>query len=253
MFPIGTGDIKEVIQLLEEDSFLHGNPLCMMGLSTEVLTELDTLFPEQFRWFPERDYFDYIYYREDLVELKGKKYQSKRNHINKFKKEYEYEFVPITKDIVPLCLTMAEKWCKENDCKDNESLLNEKRSMKDALEHLDELGGMGGALFVGRQIVAFTYGSPINHDTYGVHVEKADTHIDGAYSIINQSFASMIPEQYTYINREEDLGIEGLRKAKMSYNPIFLLKKHVAVKKTSLVSPKKGNCNTQPDKMLLDV
>jgi hypothetical protein len=253
MFPVGTGNRENIVRLLEEDSFLHGNSFCMMGLTPELLTELDTLFPGQFKWFSERDYFDYIYNREDLVELKGKKYQSKRNHINKFKKEYSYEFVPITKEIVPLCLKLEDEWCRDNNCRDNENLINERISMKYALEHLDELGGIGGALLVDGRIVAFTYGSPITHDTFGIHVEKADTRIDGAYSVINQCFASYIPKQYSYINREEDLGIEGLRKAKLSYHPVMLLEKNVAVKKRTSVSSKNEKYNIRPDKMLLDV
>ena len=232
MFPVGSGNMKNIIRIMEEDSLRNGHPLCLMGVPPDVVFELENIFPHEFRCIPERDYFDYIYYRSDLVELKGKKYQSKRNHINKFNKEYRFEYLPITRDIVPLCLKLEDEWCKNNLCKCDEDLLNERRAMINALQHFDRLDIMGGAIRVDDKIVAFSFGSPINKDTFGIHVEKADIRIEGIYSVINQLFASHIPEQYVYVNREEDLGVEGLRKAKLSYHPVILLEKNVAIKKT---------------------
>jgi len=229
MFPIGTGDKKEIIRLLEEDSLRTGHPLCLMGITPEITSELESLFSHEFKYISEREYADYIYNRTDLVELKGKKYQSKRNHINRFYKDYQFEYLPITPEIVPLCLKLEDEWC--GDHTPDEDLLNERRSMTYALQHLDELGGLGGAICVNGEIAAFTFGSPINENTFGVHVEKADTRIEGIYSVINQLFASHIPEQYIYINREEDLGVEGLRRAKLSYHPVILLEKNVAIKR----------------------
>jgi hypothetical protein len=100
-----------------------------------------------------------------------------------------------------------------------------------ALEHFDELGLLGGALVVDDKIIAFTYGSPINYMTFGIHVEKADIRYEGAFSVISQEFAKHIPQQYTYVNREEDLGIPGLRKSKLSYQPYLLLEKNSAIKR----------------------
>jgi len=231
MFPIGNGDKKEIIRIMEEDSLENDYRLCFMGVTPEVACELEHFFPHEFKYISERDYFDYIYLRTDLVELKGKKYQSKRNHINRFNKDYQYEYLPLTPDLVPLCLKLEDEWFKAGEHTLDEDLLNERRSMTFALQHLDELGGMGGAIRVNGEIVAFTFGSPINENTFGVHVEKADTRIEGIYSVINQLFASHISEQYIYINREEDLGIEGLRKAKLSYHPVLLLEKNIAIKK----------------------
>lgn len=183
-------------------------------------------------YIPERDYFDYIYLREDLATLRGKKYQSKRNHINNFKKQYSYEYVPITPDIVPQCLKLECKWYKANNGDNDEEELNdERRSLTYALHHFDSLSLIGGALRVDNEIIAFSFGAPINHNTFGVHVEKADVNFDGAYTVINQEFASHLPEQYTYVNREEDLGIPGLRQAKLSYQPTILLEKSAAIKK----------------------
>lgn len=234
MFPIGHGDLKRAICLQEQDSLAHGHPLLLLGMSPEAKTLANKTFPDQFSFFAERDYFDYIYLREDLVQLKGKKYQSKRNHINNFKKSYNYKYMTLTSDLVPACLELERQWYKANHTEeDGEELSNERRSMTYALQNYEKLGISGGALCADGKIIAFTFGSPINQDTFGVHVEKADINYDGAYATINQEFASRIPEKYTYINREEDLGLPGLRQAKLSYRPTILLEKSGAVKKPS--------------------
>lgn len=232
MRPIGNGDFRDALLQLEEDSWQHGHPLLMLGVTPISKDLLEEAFPGEFSYIPERDYFDYIYLREDLATLKGKKFQAKRNHVNKFKKQYVYEYEPLTAELVPECLEFEAKWYKANRTDDDqEELTDERKSMIFALNHFKELNLLGGAIRIDHKLVAFTFGSPINQDTFGVHVEKADTDYDGAYSIINQEFASRIPEQYIYVNREEDLGIPGLRKAKLSYNPTILLPKAAVIKK----------------------
>lgn len=232
MRPIGNGDFRDALLQLEEDSWQHGHPLLMLGVTPISKDLLEEAFPGEFSYIPERDYFDYIYLREDLATLKGKKFQAKRNHVNKFKKQYAYEYEPLTAELVPECLDFEAKWYKANRTDDDqEELTDERKSMIFALNHFKELNLLGGAIRIDHKLVAFTFGSPINQDTFGVHVEKADTDYDGAYSIINQEFASRIPEQYVYVNREEDLGIPGLRKAKLSYNPTILLPKAAVIKK----------------------
>lgn len=232
MRPIGSGDFRDALLQLEEDSWQHGHPLLMLGVTPISKDLLEEAFPGEFSYIPERDYFDYIYLREDLATLKGKKFQAKRNHVNKFKKQYAYEYEPLTAELVPECFEFEAKWYKANRTDDDqEELTDERKSMIFALNHFKELNLLGGAIRIDHKLVAFTFGSPINQDTFGVHVEKADTDYDGAYSIINQEFASHIPEQYVYVNREEDLGIPGLRKAKLSYNPTILLPKAAVIKK----------------------
>lgn len=232
MRPIGNGDFRDALLQLEEDSWQHGHPLLMLGVTPISKDLLEEAFPGEFSYIPERDYFDYIYLREDLATLKGKKFQAKRNHVNKFKKQYAYEYEPLTAELVPECLEFEAKWYKANRTDDDqEELTDERKSMIFALNHFKGLNLLGGAIRIDHKLVAFTFGSPINQDTFGVHVEKADTDYDGAYSIINQEFASRIPEQYVYVNREEDLGIPGLRKAKLSYNPTILLPKAAVIKK----------------------
>lgn len=161
--------------------------------------------------------------------LKGKKFLAKRNHVNHFRKEYpHYEYRNLTPELVPECLQLEEKWCKANGCYGQMALWSERCSMLYALTHCEELGILGGVLFVDGQIVAFTYGAPINSDTWDVCAEKANTDIEGSYAMINYEYVNHLPQNYVYVNREEDLGLEGLRKAKLSYQPHYLLDKYIA-------------------------
>ena len=200
MMPIGTGDLKAILRKLIEDADKEKQSFCMLGVCSNMRVDLETTLPSQFVFTEDRDYADYIYLKSDLSTLKGKKFQSKRNHINRFR----------------------------NNCDQQEGTGNERRALIYALHNFEALGLTGGILHVNSKIVAFTFGMPINHETFGVHVEKADTNIEGAYAMINYEFANRIPEQYIYINREEDLGIEGLRKAKLSYQPVTILEKYMA-------------------------
>lgn len=233
MFPVGNGDLKHAIKLLEKDAEEMGFPLLFLGVTPDTKELLDTLYPGNFTYINDRDYYDYIYLREDLCTLKGKKYQAKRNHINKFKNQYpSYSYRPITSDIIPQCMELERVWCKANiNDKEADDLSHEQQSMLFAMNHFEALELLGGAIVVDERIIAFTYGSPVNRFTFGTHVEKADIRYEGIFSIINQEFASHIPEQYRYINREEDLGIPGLRQSKLSYHPAILLEKYAAIKR----------------------
>ncbi|MCD8194145.1 MAG: phosphatidylglycerol lysyltransferase domain-containing protein [Tannerellaceae bacterium] len=232
MMPAGKGNLNDIIPLLEADARQQGSEFCLVGITPKAKVKLEVEMPGALSFVPERDYFDYVYLRENLATLTGKKYQSKRNHINNFKKQYTYQYLPITDELIGQCLQLECKWYRANHTEaDAEDLNDERRSMIYALNNFKALGLEGGALCVEGKVIAFTYGSPINPDTFCVHVEKADVNYEGAYTVINQEFASRIPGQYTYINREEDLGIPGLRQAKLSYKPIVLLEKYAATRK----------------------
>ena len=229
MMPIGQGDLGKVLEVLIQDAHQEKAPFCLLGICTDMCADLETLMPGRFLFTADRDYADYLYLRTDLATLAGKKFQPKRNHVNKFKRMYpDYEYTAITPDRIRECLELEAEWCKANNCDQHEGTGNERRALVYALHHFEELGLTGGILHADGRIAAFTFGMPINQDTFGVHVEKADTRIEGAYAMINFEFANHIPEQYTYINREEDLGIEGLRKAKLSYQPAIILEKYTA-------------------------
>ena len=231
MYPIGTGDLKQAIEKIVKDAAANDNQLRVFGVNSTGKNRMETLFPGEFTFTANRNYFDYIYLREDLLTLKGKKYQSKRNHINKFSKNYTFTYLPITRKMIPECLELEYRWYQVHLTEEYaEALKFENSSMLYALNHFDALGLSGGAIQVGNEIIAFTYGSPVNHNTFAVHVEKADVRYDGIFSVINREFVAHIPEQYLYINREEDLGIPGLRQAKLSYRPTILLEKNMALK-----------------------
>ncbi|KAA6333594.1 hypothetical protein EZS27_018005 [termite gut metagenome] len=228
MQPIGSGNLKELLDILIADASMEGKHFRMLGVCPDMKNQLENTLPDKLTFTYKRDYSDYIYLREDLATLKGKKYQPKRNHINRFKKEYAYKYMPITPDTIQDCLLLETEWQKANEQRQGEDASDENQAVVFALNHFEELGLTGGILYANGKVVAFTYGMPINQDTYGIHVEKADVNINGAYPMINYEFANRIPEQYTYINREEDLGIEGLRKAKLSYYPEIILDKYIA-------------------------
>lgn len=211
-----------------DDAAHEGQPFRMLGVCSDMREDLESTYYNDFNFTYDRDYDDYIYMRTDLATLQGKHYQPKRNFINRFKKNYDYDYSPLTPSDVDECLELEEKWYEESDWKNEESIVAERTALTYALRHFGEIGLTGGILRVAHHIVAFTFGMPINHDTFGVHVEKADTSIEGAYPMINHEFSSHIPEQYIYVNREEDLGDEGLRKSKLSYHPFKLLPKFMA-------------------------
>lgn len=229
MKPIGKGDLRPILQLLMADARSLGDTFRMACVCPCSQALMDEAMPGAFVYTTNRASSDYLYLREKLVTLSGKKLQPKRNHISKFCRMYpDYEYRPLTEELVPECLRLGEEWCRANDCHGQRTLLAELHMMDYALHHRDELHIQGGALFVDGRIVAFTFGSCINATTFDVCVEKADTAYEGAYAMINREFVSRLPEEIIYINREEDLGIEGLRKAKLSYAPELILDKMTA-------------------------
>lgn len=228
MMPLGEGDLRSVLKDMVEDSEKEGQPFRMLGVCSDMRGKLEELYYNDFDFVHTRDYDDYIYLRTDLAELKGKKYQSKRNFVNRFKRNNKYEYLPITTEHIDECLALEAQWFEVNNGVMDKSTTAERKALTYALQHFDDLGLTGGLLQIEGRTVAFTFGMPINYDTFGVHVEKADTSVEGSYAMINYEFANHVPEQYIYLNREEDLGVEGLRTAKLSYHPTILLKKFIA-------------------------
>lgn len=223
-------DTKKAINILKDYCKKQNRPLYLYGISEEMKSELEENFKDEFEFEEKRNSFDYIYNSTDLIELKGKKYHSKRNHINKFmEKEWSYE--KITKDNIEDCLKMNEIWCIENDVANDKSKQDEQEVVKNSFKYFEELGLVGGIIRQEGKVVAFSFGEEINDELFVVHVEKAFASVQGAYPIINQQLVKNEASQYKYINREEDLGIEGLRKAKLSYKPAILLTKYEAVLK----------------------
>jgi hypothetical protein len=174
---------------------------------------------------PLRDHFDYVYRREDLVRLAGSRYRSKRNHINQFLRFYTYVYEPLEDKHIDDCLVLQEKWCKMNRCKEDLDLLGEHEAIREVLTHHNALQVCGAVILVDGRVGAFTLGEKLNDDTAVIHIEKADPEIPGLYPLINQQFCENRWQDITYINREQDLGIPGLREAKLSYYPDHFVEK----------------------------
>ncbi len=221
-------NIEKGIEILRKHTGKQYPPLWVQ--QGERFIDFNLRFGEDYELIPERDAFDYIYLQEDLANLSGKKYHSKRNHISAFSKQYDWEFRKITKDNIPDVLECAEEWYKQNSERFDEHMQCEKDGIKLILSNMEMLEVKGGAIYIDGKVVAFTLGSPINRDIFDIHIEKALPQYVTAYTVINNEFAKTLTD-YKYINREDDLGLEGLRKAKLSYKPHILLKKYSAVSK----------------------
>lgn len=225
LFPAGKGDLKQAIEKLLEYCNTNNIKLNMHSASKEQIEEVERLFPDKFKFVSNRDTFDYIYNIEDLTNLSGKKYHGKRNHIKRFK-DLEWSFEEITKENIDDCKKMNCDWCRANGCKDDPDLQAEQAVINKAFEYFDELKLFGGLLRVEGKVVAFTIAERLNEDIVVVHIEKAFADIQGAYPTINNEFIKNCCQSFKYANREEDLGIEGLRKAKLSYKPVIILEKY---------------------------
>jgi hypothetical protein len=226
LFPLGTGDLKKALERLAQDARARIAPVRLYAITQKMFNLIEEAMPGQFNYKKERDWYEYIYASEDLISLVGKKFQPKRNHINKFKRTYQWEYLPISREIIPDCLNLYDRWCAENGgCNSEQSLIEERIATQKAFHYFEALGLIGGALRINGEILAYSYGQPLGKDVFGVHAEKCLYEIDGGFTMINQQFAEHNCADYPYINREEDLGLLSLRKAKMSYQPAILLEK----------------------------
>lgn len=230
-FPIGSGNLAEAIEKLLDYTRSEGYGLVLRGVELHHREQLETLFPGRFSFVHDRDYDDYIYSAEKLASLAGKKLHGKRNHINRFEACYpDWHFEALGAEHFPLCRELLDRW--ENEVSDGEHLIgNERQAIELAFEHFDALSLTGGALFVGEKLVAFTIGEVISSDCFNVHFEKADGETEGAYPMINREFVRHILKELphiSYVNREDDMGLENLRKSKLSYRPEIILEKYSA-------------------------
>ncbi len=225
ILPAGSGDIREVIGEMSRYSASLGKPLVVRGVTEEMLTVLDELFPGGFTAQADRGNADYIYASADLIALPGRKYHAKRNHLARFM-EQEHEFSLITEKDFDDCLTFAVETYNSRNSTDQHSFVAEQFAINTFFTYFNELGLTGGVIRSGGRVRAVTIGERLNSDTFCVHIEKADTSVSGIYAGINNLFASAAAADMKYINREEDMDIEGLRKAKLSYHPAFLLNKY---------------------------
>lgn len=226
-FPVGEGDKRSaVIKACEFMKSKGVNPV-MRNLSPSMAEELKQLFPDKFEYIFDRNTFDYVYETQKLISLSGKELHSKRNHYNYFKKNYSYEYVKVTDAEIDECKELFDRWIDE---KENSRWLEASRKATFmALDNLKELELTGGAIRVDGRICAFSIGEAVSEDTALIHFEVADASMRGLFNVINSEFCENEWKNYTYVNREEDMGLENLRKTKESYKPAFLHEKINAV------------------------
>ena len=228
-YPAGEPEhVKKALEFLMEYCKERECPFILYNVTPEMFAQLEGWYPGRFTVEYDRDIADYVYESEKLATLAGKKLHGKRNHINKFKSLYpDWTYEELNDDNVEDCFQMALKWRNKNGCEDDPEKNAEMCVTLNSLRLYKELGLKGGVLKVDGRIIAFTVGEPLCGDTFVVHIEKAFADVEGAYPMINQQFVQHECADYTYVNREEDTGAEGLRKAKLSYRPAFLEEKGV--------------------------
>ena len=219
-FPVGNGDKKAAIDRLIADSKERGIEFSLTGIYEEEKAVLETLYPDRFTFASPESFYDYVYSIEDLAFLAGKKYHRKRNHFRRFAAANEYTVKEITSADFSRLRKFVQEWYAARESEDGEYDM-EIVAIERVLQNYDALGMYGVLIEVGGEVVAFTMANRFSRDTMDVNFEKA-TAIDGAYAAINCEFAryvhAKLPE-IKFMNREEDMGIEGLRRAKENYFP----------------------------------
>ena len=232
-YPIGNGDKRAVLEEILNDAKARGIPCRLTGLTEADKAELESWFPGKFHLRSGRDVYDYVYAIDDLADLKGRKFQKKRNHANRFRAEHpDYRVLPLTVCNLAMARHMVNDWYMQR-MKDDPGgdYLLENIALARAFQHYGQLNMDGIMLLDGDRVLAVTMGSRMNPDTFDIHFEKAREDVDGAYTVVNQEFARYLRLKYpeaAYLDREDDMGLEGLRKAKLSYNPHHMVEKYHA-------------------------
>ncbi len=229
--PIGPNPDEIIIELFENNSNIeiHRVPekICEKLTQNELTEKFNKLNMDHHE---DRNNWDYVYNKEEILNLAGNKYRQNRRWLQKFLNNYNYDFKLITGDLVEKCKELQLEWCVMRACTEDESLEAEQEAIYEALNNFDTLGYSGGILCVEDKCAAYTFGEMLNDGTLVIHIEKAHAEYEGAYQAINNFFLKSCYEDAIYVNREQDLGIEGLRRAKESYKPINMIKKSIIFK-----------------------
>lgn len=227
---IGAYDPNKLSDTIDtlNDRFKEGNhSLLIKNIPTHMMDLFKEAKPDTLTFKRDEDNDDYIYLSSDLIQLKGRKYHGKKNHLNYFIRHTPHQYVPLTHDLVDACLSLTRR-IKPGDYTPVQSDLldSEEVAIEEALTNIDALGFVGGAILINDQVEAFTIGEKLNKKTMVIHFEKANREYRGLYQAINQMFCKVECEDVKYINREEDMGFEYLRKAKKSYHPVKMMEKY---------------------------
>lgn len=232
-YPVGGGDRKTVIEEILRDARERGIPCRITGMTDADREELEGWFPGRFHLRTDRDGFDYVYAIDDLADLKGRKFQKKRNHVNKFHSQHpDFQVLPLNACNLPMAQYMVNEWYRIRMRADPEgNYLLENIAMARAFQNYTGLQMEGIALVDDGRVLAVTMATRLSEDTFDIHFEKALEDVEGAYAAVNCEFARHLRLKYPqarFLNREDDMGLEGLRKAKLSYNPHHMVQKHWA-------------------------
>jgi hypothetical protein len=223
--PIGEGNLVECYDRLVRH--LAGKEVSpkIARVPEAVVVQMDW---QREGWTAEydRNQSDYVYLTKELIQLEGRKYHRKRNHIKQFKEKYSYRYLPLTPEWITECLRLETDWCNLRHCEAIPSLAKESLAIKEALVNFGRLRVKGGVVLIDGKVEAFTLGEPLNPETAVIHIEKANPAYEGLYTLIHQAFLEKEWSAYAYVNREQDLGEEGLRKAKESYFPHHMVSKY---------------------------
>jgi hypothetical protein len=230
LWPAGEGDPRPALQALAQDAAALGEPFRLIGLDDYLKHWLEANYPGRFAFAQVRDGYDYLYSVSRLADLPGKKLHAKRNHIHRLDDRCPgWTWAPLTPAEIPRCLAMDDAWyAAARDREEGEaldSLAQEHQALRLALTHWEELGLEGVILTWEDQVLGFSLGAPLTDTVFDVHFERARGEIQGTYAGVNRSFARYIRETHPevrYLNREDDMGVAGLRKAKLSYYPDYL-------------------------------
>ena len=226
-FPIGNGEIKNALNLIFENAKTNNKKIEFVCLNKNQAKILKEIFDSRIKINKNRDAFDYIYSVEKLANLSGRKYHSKKNHFNSFKNKYNFNFEIINEKNINDCILFAQKWYEKNEV--TSTLVREQRALECAFQNYFKLNLLGAIIKVDENIIAFCIGEKMyNKSIFCTHFEKADYNFSGAYAAINKLFSEFLINDFKLVNREDDAGIDGLRKAKLSYYPEILLEKYYA-------------------------
>lgn len=231
VFPVGSGPLLPAIEALKNFADSRGYPLCIRGITGRHRELLEDDCPGRFEYREDESCADYIYLAERLSSYSGKALHGKKNHCNRFEAENDWDFVPLTRELIPACLDMLDLWTEENAQRLEKSVAYEHDAIIRAFAAFERLGLEGGVLRSGGRIVGFSLGEMTSINTFDVHFEKADINLNGAYPMVCRELTRQLMEKYPrliYMNREDDMGLEPLRRSKLSYKPEYLLKKYTA-------------------------
>lgn len=228
-WPIGTGDLVPALKEMGAFVAAQDIPLVIRGVTADHLEQLRALYGDSFAVEEERGLWDYLYTAEKLDTLAGKHLHGKRNHIHRFEQENRWHFSPLSQEDFPACQALLDRWLEQRGEEERAGVADEHRAIERAFANYSALDLTGGALWVGEELAAFTMGEMTSRDTFDVHFEKADSDVDGAFSMINREFVRLVRAQYpqvVWINREDDTGQPSLRQAKLSYHPDRMVEKY---------------------------